>query len=122
MAITTDTLSKKNFSSPDETRPFGHGWTDVVEIGGMALGKAVFEPGWKWSNDVKPLANTESCQVRHLGYFISGRLHVVMDGETEMDFGPGDIALIPAGHDAWTVGDEPAVFLQVLNADLFAKQ
>jgi hypothetical protein len=122
MAISTDILSKRSFSSPDETRRFGHGWTDVVEMGGMALGMAVFEPGWKWSNDVKPLVETESCQVRHVGYFVSGRLHTVLDDGTEMDFGPGDVALIPAGHDAWTVGDEPAVFLQVLNADVYAKR
>src|SRR5919206_579482 len=90
----------KNFDSPDETRPFeGKGQADVLNIGGKVVGKAVFEPGWKWSENVKPIAQTDSCQVSHLGYCISGSMTVLMDDGSQLEIGPGDVFAIPPGHD-----------------------
>ena len=102
----------KNFDSPDETRPFeGNGHADVLNIGGHVVGKGVFEPGWKWSDNVKPIAGTESCQVSHLGYVISGRMKIVMDDGESAEIGPGDFMTAAPGHDAWTVGNEPCVVI-----------
>ncbi len=100
----------KNFDSPDETRPFeGKGQAVVVDIGGKAVGKAVFEPGWKWSNNVKPIAKTDSCQAHHLGYCLSGHMTVHMSDGTTLEIGPGDVFEIPPDHDAEVTGDESCV-------------
>ena len=105
-------LDAKNFSSPDETRQFaGKGKMDIVKVGGATVGKGVFEPGWRWSTNVKPIAGTESCQALHLGYIVSGRMKVVMNDGTEAEAGPGDVVHIEPGHDAWVVGEEDCVFL-----------
>ncbi|WP_237111795.1 cupin domain-containing protein [Nocardioides sp. WS12] len=97
-------------NTPHETRPFqAHGHMDVVTLGDFTLGKGTFEPGWRWSNDVKPIAGTDSCQVRHYGYCVSGQMTVQFDDGSEMTVGPGDVTLIEPGHDAWTVGDEACV-------------
>jgi hypothetical protein len=106
------TSETRNIDSPDETRPFkDHGHMDVVTLGDFTLGRGVFEPGWRWSTDVKPIAGTESCQVRHTGICQSGQMSVLMDDGTEMQIGPGDVVVIAPGHDAWTVGDEACVLL-----------
>jgi ethanolamine utilization protein EutQ (cupin superfamily) len=103
-------LQSKNFTSPDETRPFsGHGHVDLVNLDSGPVGLGTFEPGWRWSNDIRPLAGTDSCQVEHLGYVVSGRMNVVMDDGQQTEVGPGDAIHIPPGHDAWTVGDEACV-------------
>jgi len=113
----------KNFDSPDETRPFeGMGKAEVLNIGGQVVGKATFEPGWKWSNNVKPIAGTDSCQVSHLGYVLSGRMKVYMDDGSEFEVGPGDVAAIPPGHDAETVGDEACVQLDFGEFGEYAKR
>lgn len=105
-------LQTKQFEAPDEVRPFqAHGHVDLVNLANGPIGRGVFEPGWRWSNDVKPLAGTDSCQVEHVGYVISGRMKVVMDDGQEAEVGPGDAFNMPPGHDAWTVGDEPCVLL-----------
>ena len=105
-------LEAKNFSSPDETRQFqGKGKMDIVNVGGMSVGRGVFEPGWRWSENVKPIAGTDSCQALHVGYIVSGRMHVVMNDGTESEAGPGDVVHIEPGHDAWIVGNENCVFL-----------
>jgi quercetin dioxygenase-like cupin family protein len=102
----------KKFESPDETRPFvDKGRAELLSFEEGAVGRAIFEPGWKWSEHVKPLAGTESCEAPHVCYIASGRLHVEMDDGDAYDLGPGDVAVIPPGHDAWVVGDEPCVFL-----------
>ena len=119
--VEQEQLTKKSFKSPDEIRAFDLGRSELVTIGELTLSRAVFEPGWRWSTSVKPLVGGESCQVRHIGYMISGRLHTAMDDGSEMDFGPGDAVLIPPGHDGWTVGDEPAVLLQIAGAEEYAK-
>ena len=113
---------KKSLNTPDETRMFGHGHMDIVQIGGGAVGKGTFEPGWKWSNDVKPIAGTDLCQAPHFGYVVSGRMAVVMADGSQSEAGPGDVVVIPPGHDAWIVGDEPCVFLDWAGAANYAKQ
>ena len=106
-------LIRKGFDSPDEVRPFGDakGRLELVNTEGGAVGRGTFEPGWQWSKHVKPIAGTESCQAAHCGYYLSGRMKVVMDDGEEAEFGPGDFAMIPPGHDAWIVGNEPCVFI-----------
>ena len=106
-------MFRKNMDSPDETRAFegGSGQLQLVNSASGAVGRATFKPGWRWSEHVKPIAGTDTCQAAHTGYYVSGRMHVVMDDGEEMEFGPGDFAVIPAGHDAWTVGDEACVVI-----------
>jgi mannose-6-phosphate isomerase-like protein (cupin superfamily) len=116
-------MEVKNFDSPDETRPFeGKGKADVLQIGGRTVGRGVFEPGWRWSTNVKPIAKTESCQVSHLGYVISGRMRVVMDDGSEGELGPGDVFALPPGHDAEVVGSEPFVSLDFGEFGDYAKR
>ncbi len=111
------TIVKKSFSSPGETtKPFAKGTIESVTIGGLDLARVTHEPGWKWSEHAKPVAHTETCQKYHVLYFISGRLMVLMDDGAELEFGPGDLAIIQPGHDAWVVGDEPNVFLELSGA------
>ena len=115
------TLETKNLDTPDDKRSFEHGYINVVNVVGTTVGRAVFNPGWKWSNDVKPIAGTESCQAAHTGYVVSGRMHVVMDDGTEGEAGPGDAVVISPGHDAWIVGDEPCVMLDWSGSANYAK-
>jgi hypothetical protein len=84
---------------------------DVVTLDDFTVGRGVFEPGWRWSNDVKPIAGTDSCQVRHTGICLSGQMVVRFDDGSELNVGPGDVVLLEPGHDAWTVGDEACVML-----------
>jgi quercetin dioxygenase-like cupin family protein len=113
----------KSLDSPEETREFvSNGKTDIVKIGEVTIGRAVFEPGWRWSEHVKPIAGTASCQAHHVGYCLSGRMGVRMEDGTEMEVGPGDAAVIPPGHDAWTIGDEACVMLDFSGMETYAKQ
>jgi len=97
------------------------GQVEIVKVGDGVVGKATFEPGWRWSEHVKPIAGTESCQAAHLGYVLSGRQTAVMDDGSELDFGPGDVVAIPPGHDAWVVGDEACVVLDFAGMGEYAK-
>jgi quercetin dioxygenase-like cupin family protein len=99
----------KNLARPDETRSFPHGRLDLVKVGDLAFGKFTLEPGWRWSEHVKPVAKTEACQVHHNGYIVSGRMRVRMQDGSEIEVGPGDVFVCPPGHDAWIVGSEPCV-------------
>jgi hypothetical protein len=104
------TATKVNIDQPHERRPFAaHGHMDVVTMGDFTLGRGVFEPGWKWSEDVKPIAGTESCQARHTGICVSGQMTVRSDDGSELTIGPGDVVVLEPGHDAWTVGSQPCV-------------
>jgi hypothetical protein len=105
------TAEKKSLRSPDETRKFANGKMDLVNLGGGSVGLATFEPGWKWSNDVKPIAGTELCEAPHFMYLISGRMKIVFPDGKDVEVGPGDVAVIPPGHDGWVVGNEPAVVI-----------
>ena len=115
-------LASKNFSAADDVRTFDKGRMEVIELGRATVGRASFEPGWKWSECVKPVAGTDSCEVAHLGYIVSGRMHVVMNDGAEGDAGPGDLVDIAPGHDAWTVGDEPCVMVDFQGASTYARQ
>ena len=107
-------IEVRRFESPDETRPFeGKGQMRLVTVGGKALGKAEFEPGWRWSANVKPIAGTDSCQVTHLIYVLSGRMRVTMNDGGSAEIGPGDVVSIPPGHDAEVIGDETCVTLDL---------
>ncbi|MER8186454.1 cupin domain-containing protein [Kitasatospora sp. NPDC094015] len=117
-------LVRKSLDAPEEVRPFedGKGKVELVNLEGGAVGRAVFEPGWQWSKHVKPIAGTESCQAPHVGYFVSGRMRIVMDDGETMDFGPGDFMTAAPGHDAWVVGDEPCVVIDWQGFTDYAKR
>ena len=112
---------KKSLLTPDETRTFERGKIEIVNIGGGTVGRATFDAGWKWSDHVKPIAGTDLCQAPHFLYQISGRMKVVMADGQEFESGPGDVAIIPPGHDAWTVGNEPVVVIDWGGAANYAK-
>ena len=116
-------MQVKSFESPDEVRPFeGNGKADVLEIGGRVVGRTTLEPGWKWSHNVKPIAGTDSCQISHLGYCLSGRMKVLMDDGSESEISSGDVVAIPPGHDAEVVGHEPCVFIDFGEFGEYAKR
>jgi class 3 adenylate cyclase len=102
-------LQRRRFSEPSDVRTFPHGRVEVVELDDTVVGRMVYEPGWRWSVDVKPIAGTDSCQYHHLGVTTSGVLRVQMPDGAELEINPGDVFEIPPGHDAWVVGDEPWV-------------
>ena len=115
----------KSLDRPDETRPFAaKGEAAVVNIGGAAVMRATFEPGWRWSEHVKPLAGTDSCQNHHVGYVLAGSLHVVTDAGEEFDVGPDGVYEILPGHDAWVIGDDvfQALEFQSKTAESYAKE
>jgi mannose-6-phosphate isomerase-like protein (cupin superfamily) len=99
-------VETRDFDSPDETRTPDKTQVDVVRMGGATVGRFAFEPGWRWSECVKPVAGTDSCQARHVGVVQSGRLAIKHEDGTEVEIGPGDAYVIEPGHDAWVVGDE----------------
>jgi hypothetical protein len=112
----------KTFSRPDEVRTFPHGRAEILGVGDAEVGRLVFEPGWRWSNDVKPLAGTSSCEAPHFQYHVAGKLAILMDDGTEIVAGPGDVTSLPSGHDAWVVGDEPVVVVDWFGATNYAKK
>ena len=99
-------VQQLDFDSPDETRTPDKTRVDVVRVGDTAVARIAFEPGWKWSECVKPVAGTDSCQVRHVGVVQSGRMAIKHEDGTEVEIGPGEAYVIEPGHDAWLVGDE----------------
>lgn len=112
---------KKNFDSPDEVRPIPNGNVEVVKLGDLMAMKSTFNPGWRWSESVKPIANTDSCQVHHIGYQTTGRIRVRTDDGSETEYGPGDVYDIPPGHDAWVIGSEPVVMIDFRGGENYAK-
>jgi hypothetical protein len=106
----------KNMSTSTEVRKSEHSKVELVNIAGGTVGRFVLQSGWKWSNDIKPIVKTEWCEAPHLQYLISGKYHVKMRDGTEFDIGSGDVASVPPGHDAWVVGDEPAVGIEFVGA------
>lgn len=117
-------MIRMSLDKPEETRPFedGMGQLELVNTNAGAVGRATFLPGWQWSKHVKPIAKTDSCKASHMGYTISGHLKVVMDDGEEMEYGPGDFGIIPPGHDAWVLGDEPYVVIDWQGMDEYAKR
>ena len=110
----------KRFESPDETREFEKGRFDVVKMGDMVIGRASYEPGWKWSVHVGPQIGAKSCEVDHIGLVVSGRVGVRMDDGREIELEAGDLYAIGPGHDSWVVGDEPYVSLHFMGAAEYA--
>src|SRR5438876_3339270 len=105
----------------DEVREFPNGKVEIAKLGDAVIGRATFEPGWRWSESVKPVAGTDSCQVHHIGYQMSGRLGVRLDDGSGLEVGPGEVYNIPPGHDAWVIGDEPVVSVDFRGAETYAK-
>ena len=101
----------KSFGKPDEVRTFPKGKVELIKIGGAMIGRATLEPGWKWSTSVKPLAKTKSCEAPHFQYHVSGTMKIVMDDGSQFECKAGDVSLLPVGHDAWVVGNEPVVIV-----------
>jgi hypothetical protein len=115
-------MQTKSMARPDETRKFDKGLLELVSLGGVTFGRGTFQPGWRWSTSVKPLVNTKSCEAPHLQYHVAGRLKVVMDDGSEAEFGPGDVSLLPPGHDAWVVGNEAVVVIDISGMVDYAKK
>lgn len=112
----------KTFDLPEEVRAFDKGKVELVKVAGATIGRATFEPGWKWSTCVKPIAKTDSCQAAHFGYQVSGTMTTRMDDGTEKTSKAGDVLNIPPGHDAWVVGKEPVVIVDFQGMVDYAKQ
>jgi class 3 adenylate cyclase/quercetin dioxygenase-like cupin family protein len=114
-------LRRKRFDRPDEVRTVEKGRIEIVELGELAVGRAVFQPGWRWSEHVRPIVGGDSCQVHHIGYVVSGRIHVEMNDGASIELTDGDTFEVPPGHDAWVVGDEPWISVDYAGRRLFAK-
>jgi mannose-6-phosphate isomerase-like protein (cupin superfamily) len=111
----------KNISRPDEVRSFDHGHSDILRMSSGDVGCATFEPGWRWSTDLKPIAGTKDCETHHIGYVLQGRMRIEMTGAEEFDLRAGDLFDIPPGHDAYVLGDEPCVLLDWAGATNYAR-
>jgi class 3 adenylate cyclase len=114
-------LQRKSFATPDQTRRYPHGYMDVVTLDETAVGRFRHEPGWRWSVDVAPIVGGQWCQLRHVGYVVGGRLHVMTEDGTTLEIGPGEAYEIPAGHDAWVVGDDEWDSVEFTSARSFGK-
>lgn len=113
---------EKNFGKPDEVRDFPKGKLELLTIAGATIGRAVLEPGWRWSTSVQPIAKTKSCEAPHFQYHVAGTLKVVMDDGTELLCKPGDVSFLPSGHDAWVVGNESVVIVDFQGMVDYAKK
>jgi hypothetical protein len=110
------------FEAPDEVREFPNGRAEILQVGDAEIGRLVFEPGWRWSQDVRPIAQTASCEAPHFQYHVAGELAIAMDDGTEFVAQPGDVTSLPSGHDAWVVGDEAVVVIDWFGASEYAKR
>ena len=119
--VSVSKLQVKSHNAPDEVRAPSKTRVEVVQLEGFTIGRFNFEPGWRWSTHLKPIAGTESCEAPHFQYHLSGRLAIAMDDGTEFVAEPGDVTSLPSGHDAWVVGDEPAVVVDWFGASGYAK-
>jgi hypothetical protein len=112
----------KRFETPDEVRVFDKGRFEIVRIGGLTIGRATYDAGWKWSEHVAPIAGTSRCEVEHVGFVVSGRAIAAMQDGTEIELTPGSLFYIPpVAHDSWVVGDEPYVSLHFLGAETYSR-
>lgn len=111
----------RSFDTPDETRLFEKGRLEIVRIGGMVLGRASYEPGWRWSEHVSPIAGTPLCEVEHVGMVLSGRAMAAMNDGTEVELTAGSLFYVPPiAHNSWVIGDEPYISLHFLGAEQYA--
>jgi hypothetical protein len=111
----------KSFGRPDEVREFPDGRLELIKIGDATVGRAILQPGWRWSTSVQSIAKTKSCEAKHFQYHVSGVLKIRMDDGTEFEARPGEISLLPSGHDAWVVGDEPVIVVDFQGMNDYAK-
>ncbi|HEX5139796.1 MAG TPA: cupin domain-containing protein [Dehalococcoidia bacterium] len=111
----------KQFAQPDEVRTFDKGRVELVNIGDGVVGRLVLEPGWRWSQSVKPLAGTEWCEAPHFQYHVSGTLRIITSEGNEFDASAGDVSSLPSGHDAYVVGDDPVVIVDFFGATHYAE-
>jgi hypothetical protein len=118
---TMEKAQLKSFGKPDEIREFPKGRLELIKVGGATVGRAIFNPGWRWSTSVQPIVKTKSCEAPHFQYHVSGILKILMDNGTELECHPGDVSLLPSGHDAWVVGEEPAVVVDFQGMIDYAK-
>lgn len=121
MPVSVSKLEVKSHSLPDEVRAPSKTRVEVNQLEGFTIGRFNFEPGWRWSECVKPVAKTDLCQLSHVGYAVSGRIKVRMKDGTEKTIAAGESYTIPPGHDAWVEGDQPFVGIEVMSADVYAK-
>ena len=117
----TQTTEHRDFATPDEVRTFANGHAEILSVCGADIGRLVLKPGWRWSNDVKPIAGTDLCEAPHFQYHVAGTLRIRMVDGTEFDATPGQITSLPSGHDAWVVGDEDVVVVDWFGASNYAK-
>ncbi|MEV6768838.1 cupin domain-containing protein [Nocardia sp. NPDC051030] len=115
------TVEQRDFAAPDEVREFGLGKAEIVKMAGSDIGRLVLHPGWRWSEHVKPIAGTEWCEAPHFQYHVAGTLHIQMTDGTEVEATPGQVTSVPAGHDAWVVGDEDVILIDWWGASHYAK-
>ena len=115
-------MEGKSLNKPDEVRTFDKGKLELINVGGRTVGRATFQPGWRWSQSVKPLVNTKSCEAPHFQYHVSGTLRVLMKDGTERDLKPGDVSSLPMGHDAWVIGNSPVVVVDFQGMVDYAKE
>jgi hypothetical protein len=118
---TSNRMQKKSINSPEETRSFDKGKIEIAKVADTNIARAYFEPGWSWEKCVKPIVKTNSCEIAHTSYTISGRIRVRMDDGSEEEFGPGDVGYVPPGHNAWVVGDEPFIAIDFTGMEKYAK-
>ncbi|MBI5574959.1 MAG: cupin domain-containing protein [Deltaproteobacteria bacterium] len=121
MKIAKESAEWRNFDKPEEVRTFPKGKLELLTVGGSTIGRATLEPGWRWSTSVQPIAKTKSCEAPHFQYHVAGRLKVLMDDGSEFECRPGDISLLPSGHDAWVVGNENVVIVDFQGMKEYAK-
>jgi hypothetical protein len=119
--VSVTSFEVKSHDQPDEVRAPAKTRVEVVRLGGFTLGRFVLEPGWSWSECIKPIVQTEACMNSHVGHVVSGRITVVLGDGSKKTVGPGDSYTIPPGHDAWVEGDERLVCIEVLSAEQYAK-
>jgi hypothetical protein len=114
-------IEHRDMSAPDETRTPEKTTLEVVQLGGASVARLTLQPGWRWSECIRPVVGGQSCQAAHLGYLLAGQMHVVADDGTETDLGAGEVYRIAPGHDAWVVGDEAAMTVEFQGAAVYAK-
>lgn len=117
-----DISDKKSFTKAEEIREFPNGKLEIITIGGVTIGRATFLPGWRWTTSIQPIAKTPTCEAPHFQYHVAGVLKVKMDDGKEYECHPGDVSLLPSGHDAWVVGNEPVVVIDFQGMYNFAKK
>jgi hypothetical protein len=119
--ITEQATEHRDFAEPDEVRTFTLGRAEILKVGGAEIGRLVFQPGWRWSEHLKPIAGTELCEAPHFQYHVAGTLRIKMADGSEFDATPGQVTSLPAGHDAWVVGDQDVVIIDWYGASNYAK-